>query len=384
MPVLVALMLVVSIFTAAPCAAATATPQSAVTQIDLARKLVEAFGWSEGLPDNPGEKDYLAVLEGNRTFKFEAEDTFDRQTDAVSVRNAPLYGAFTGNGWVHGSSIPTAVHFRIFMPVSGNYTLKAAGRGDEQLWSVAGRAFKVRFGEVLQENIVGQAFIPSGYLEFNALLPPGAGLDYIIFTAPAHAAIGPAAGWNFNAPLTATALAETASSLLANEQLLPDDQSFATKTVAAAANPLPAGAQLTESQIYGKPAAGKWVRASQVAATLAVPVAVDIPGVYRIRIRCMGSEITAGFGPRTITTPAPSILDWVDLGTFRLASGAHLLKIQLPPTGGADVVEISRKRSTPADYLTINKFAGKADDFVTPEELGAVMKSLQEQFKERK
>lgn len=383
MPVLVALMLVLSLI-AAPGAVTAETPPTVVKQIDLAKKLVETFGWSEGLPENPVEKDYLAILTGNRTFKFEAEAIYDSQTDAVSVRNYPLFGAFSGSGWLHGSSVATAIHFRAFIPVSGHYTLKAAARGDEQLWSIAGRAFKVRFGESLQERRVGQVFIPSGSLEFNTLIPPGAGIDYLILTAPDLAAIGPAAGWDFSAPLTAAALAETASSLLANEQLLPDDPAFPSKTLAASSAPLPAGAQLTELQIYGKPVAASWVRASQVPTALAVPLTIDTSGVYRIRIRCLGAEITAGFGARTVTIPAAPALGWVDFGTFRLPKGAHTLEIQLPPAGGADVIEISRKRSTPTDYLSVNKLDKKADAVVTPEELAAVMKSLQEQFKERK
>jgi len=384
MPLLLALMLFVSVTTVAPSAFAAEVSTASLKQFDLAKKLVDAFGWSEGLPENPAAKDYLAVLGGNRTFRFEAEEVFDRQSDAVSIRNSPLFGAFTGGGWLSGITTPTAVHFRVFIPISGNYTLKASARGDEQLWSIAGRAFKVKFSDSLQEGKIGQVFIPSGYLEFNTLIPPAAGIDNLLFTAPAHTAIEPAAGWNFSAPLTAATLAETASSLLGNEQLLPEDMTYAVKKIDASSAALPPGTQLTENQVYGKPVAARWVRATQAAATLAIPVNIDSSGVYHFRIRCMGTEITAGFGARKVTLPAKPYLEWVDFGTFRLPKGTHALEIQLPPSGGADLIELVRKLSTPAAYLAINKLAVTADAAVRPEELDAVMKSLLEQFKERK
>jgi len=384
MPVILALLLLCSIITAAPSAPAAEIQAAAATQFDLAKKIIDTLGWSEGLPEKPEAKDYLAILGGNRTFRFEAEEVFDRQSDAVSTRNSPLFGAFTGSGWLSGISTPTAVHFRVFMPVSGNYTVTVAARGDEQLWSIAGRAFKVKFSDSLQERKVGQVFIPSGYLDFNALIPPAAGLDYLLFTAPSHAAIEPAAGWNFTAPLTAAALAETASSLLGNEPLLPEDGTYAVKNLEASAATLPAGALLTESEVYGKPLAGRWVRATQVPLTLSIPVATDSSGVYRFRIRCMGTEIAAGFGTGKVTRQAKPYLDWVDFGTFRLQKGLNALEIQVPPAGGVDLIEIGRKSSTPADYLAINKLPGKADAAVRPEELDSVMKKLQEQFKERR
>jgi len=384
MPLILALILFFSVTTGAPSASAAEIPSTAVKQSDLAKKIIDAFGWSEGLPENPGAKDYLAILGGDRTFRFEAEEVFDRQSDAVSVRNSPLFGAFTGGGWLSGISTPTAVHFRVFIPISGNYSLKASARGDEQLWSIAGRAFKAKFSDSLQERKIGEVFIPSGFLEFNALIPPAAGIDYLLFTAPAHRAIEPAAGWNFSAPLTAAVLAETASSLLGNEQLLPDDTTSAVKKIEASSAALPAGTQLTEKQVYGKPVAARWVRATQAPATLAIPVDVDSSGVYRLRIRGMGSEITAGFGARKVTLPAKPYLEWIDFGTFRLQKGTRVLEVRLPPSGGADLIEINRKLSTAAAYLAVNKLTVKADAAVHPEELDAVIKSLQEQFKERK
>jgi len=120
-----------------------------VKQAELAKRLVDLFGWSEGLPENPQEKDYRTILGGQRRFRFEAEETYDRVFDAVAVRDYNLFGPFSGRGWLHGITVPTAVHFKVFIPIAGKYTLSAVTKGDAQLWSVAGRAFKVNAGEKL-------------------------------------------------------------------------------------------------------------------------------------------------------------------------------------------------------------------------------------------
>jgi len=60
----------------------TKTAQTQLNEFDLARNLVDTLGFSEGLPAKPVEKDYLQILGGGRTFKFEAESTFDKQTSS--------------------------------------------------------------------------------------------------------------------------------------------------------------------------------------------------------------------------------------------------------------------------------------------------------------
>lgn len=354
-------------------------------QLDLARKLVDALGFGEGLPEKPSEKDYLQILGGNRTFKFEAEDTFDRQSDPIVVRDYPLYGAFSGKGWVHGTTTPLAVHFKVFIPVSGKYTMKVTAKGDNQLWSIAGRAFRLSSGDKFTESTLGQLFIPAGELEFNAVIPTAGAIDCFTFSAPSYAPIEPFEGWSPAKPLSAAAVNEVIASLLGLEPLLPGDTSYGAKIIEAISLPkLPETVHITDNQVLGKPVAAKWVRAFQTGARIAVPLEIESSSVYRIRVRAVGTEISAGFGQRRITAALKPDLDWVDLGTFRLAKGLNTLELQLPPTGGIDIIEVTRKLSSPADYAAITKSDKKGDSPVTPEELDKIIKSLQSQFKERK
>jgi len=372
------------LFSASIVSAAEQKAEGAVTQADLARKLVDQFGWSEGLPENPQERDYRVILGGERRFRFEAEETHDRTFDSVTVRDYNLFGQFTGKGWLHGITVPTAVHFKVFIPLAGKYTLKASTKGDNQLWSVAGRAFKVNAGDTLKETVIGQAFIPAGVLEFNAVIPPGGAIDSLEFFAPALAPLEPVAGWNFQTNLTAGQLAEVVAPLLGKEALLPEDAAVPHKLVSAASvTPLPEALLLTDSQILGKPLANKWLRAGQVAARLQLPLVIDSAGVYQVRVRFVGPTLTAGFGDRTATMPGKPYLDWVDFGVFRLARGGNLLTLAIPPTGGVDSVEIIRRKSSAADYVAVTALGKGVDEPVTSTELDRLLTSLQEKFRER-
>lgn len=359
--------------------------QEQLKEFDLARKLVDTLGFGEGLPEKPLEKDYLQILGGSRTFKFEAENTFDQQSDPVSVRDYPLFGAFSGAGWVHGTTNQVAVHFKVFLPFSGKYTLKAAAKGDNQLWSVAGKAFRLSSGDKFNESTLGQLFIPAGELEFNAVIPPSGAIDYFTLTAPAYAPVEPLAGWTPAGPLTAAKVNETIASLLGLEPLLPDDAGYKAKVIEAASLPgLPGRVHITDNKVLGKTVAAKWVRAFQKGATLTVPIEIETSSVYRVRVRAVGTEISAGFGQRKIIAALKPDFNWIDLGTFRLPKGLNSLELQLPPTGGIDIIEVTKKLSSPADYAAIAKSGINMNAEIKPAELDALIKAIQTQFKERR
>ncbi len=380
-----ALLLSAAILLVAATLSAAETPGGTpATQGELAKKLVDLFGWSEGVPEKPTDRDYLTILGGERRFRFEAEDVYDRYYDTVTVRNYNLFGPFTGRGWIHGTTAATAVHFKVLIPIAGKYTLTASTKGDDQLWSVAGKAFKVNAGANLKETVIGQVFLPPGYLEFNAVIPPGGAIDYLLFSAPALATVAPVAGWNFPAPLTGGQLAEVAVALLGSEGELPEDTAAPHRTLAAAAvSPLPEAFYLTDSQLYGKPLAGKWVRGGLTEAKLTIPVEIDTPAAYRLRVRSVGSPLTAGFGERAVTRTGMPYLEWVDCGMFRLGKGMASLTVLVPPTGGVDTVELARRNSAPDDYVAVAKLGKRADEIITSAELDRLLKQLQEKFKER-
>lgn len=94
------------IFVALVLFAAPAWPAEKVetvfTQKNLAHMIVNQFGWGDGLPKEPVDRDYLVILNGRRTFRFEAENAYNPTTDRVTLAEYNLYGPFSGKGWLLG------------------------------------------------------------------------------------------------------------------------------------------------------------------------------------------------------------------------------------------------------------------------------------------
>lgn len=101
------LFLSVMLFLSQPVTATTA-PES-LSQRDWMINLVDSLGLSFGLPDSPSDNDYLEILSGLRELRYEAED-HHRPTDLVSVNTFESFGAFSGRGWLNGTSLPTKTH----------------------------------------------------------------------------------------------------------------------------------------------------------------------------------------------------------------------------------------------------------------------------------
>ena len=93
--------------------------------------------------------------------------------------------------------------------------------------------------------------------------------------------------------------------------------------------------------------------------------------------------MTAGIDQVLPTVAGKQVLDWIDLGTFRLPKGSHVITVKLPPAGGLDAVAISRRLTTAEAYAAIVKIA-PGEPLIQKGEPETIVKSLQEQFKERK
>lgn len=356
-----------------------------VKQGEFAAKLVSVFQWGGGLPKEAKESDYLAILGGKRTFKFEAEDYYGKKTDNALVRNYPLYGPFSGKGWVSGVTVPTTVHFNIFLPLEGEYQFSVAARGDGQSWSVADKVFKVSPGGALREVAVGKVYLKAGQQKITAELPPEGGIDYLSLTAPPLAPIEPFGGWRFGSPLRRGELAEIAASLLGWESELQPDKSATPKTIAVyEAAELPPTATTTTTAYLGQFSAKKWVRAGFGGAKVDVPLTIEAKGVYAIKIRYLGDTLTAVLDGEKIARTGKPYLDWVDLGLRRLGEGTHMLQLDIPASCGADVVVLERRKSSPADYMALVGLHGDPSSSVGRAEAEKVLTSLVERFKGRK
>lgn len=331
---------------------AESNSSSAVTQGEFAAALVRELGWQAGLPAEPKPADYLAVLSGNRTFRFEAEEVYNAEGDSVTVRNFPLHGPFTGTGWLSGTAEPTLVRFTVFIPRGGDYLLTVVSRGDGQRWKAGERELSVSTGASLRETEAGTVSLKGGSQEITVLLPPEGGVDSFTLTASGdHPAIEPLDGWRVDAPLTWSGYAETIAAALDLEKGFAP--SVAGPQIAGfhSIKPLPASVVVTSAGYLGRHVAPMWVRAGAEGASLELPLTVPATGVYSVRVRLLGARITTDLDGKRVAWEGKPYLEWYDLGASRLAKGPHTLRVQLPPLGGADAVELTARASSPSDYL---------------------------------
>lgn len=359
------------------------TSAQEVTQRDFVRMLVSAFKWDKGLPEKPADKDYLAILGGRRSMHFEAEEFYSAKTDNATVMNYELYGPFSGNGWVSGVALPTTVHFKLFIPLEGEYALNVVSKGDGQIWSAGGKKLKVT-GKHLREEVAGKVHLKAGEQEISVELPPEGAVDSFSLQAPQLAAIEPLDGWRLDAPLTLGAFAEIAGSLLSWEKAITEDSEYKPLNVEIAkAASIPQGAQATTIDYLGRFEAEKWVRAGRSGARVVVPLIITDSAPYQLKVRFLGEAVAAELDGKRIEKAGKPFLDWVDLGVTRLKRGAHTLILRLPPNGGVDILNLVKLKSSPQDYMKLVGIEGTPDDRVSPSRAERLLTSLAERFEER-
>lgn len=394
--------------TAATSAKAPSSPTAVITQGEFARKLVDQFGWEGGLPrvpkevvekkekkskkakeaveyEEPKDRDILRIMEGKRTLKFEAENVYNKKTDDVAVRNFDLIGAFSGISWLGGITTPTTVHFKVFIPLAGEYRLSAAAKGNGQLWKIAGKEYRVDSGERLALTQVATLPLKAGELEFEMVMPPEGGVDYLLFSAPDLTPIEPKEGWRFNAPLTNVDLAFIVSRLLGWEERLPVDTNLGQTTILATElAALPATVTPTDIPYYGQFTGKQWLRAGSQGGKVEIPFTVPRTGIYGLKLRYMGARLAARLDDMNLDRDAKGVLDWIDLGLQRLAEGRHLLLVDLPPYGGLDALVIEPRQASDAAYMALAGIKGDPGAAITVGEADTFMTQLVERYTGRK
>lgn len=356
------------------------------TQRDFGRMIVNQFGWSEGLPKEPTDRDYLVILGGKRTFRYEAEQVYNSQADNVTLRNYALYGPFTGTGWLMGVSQQTSANFSVMLPMTGEYSLKAVIKGKDFVWKVGDR--ELRGGNPagnFSEVDFGKVWIKPGLIQLKATIPPEGAIDSFMLVASDHHSIQPFDGWRFNDPLTALQMAQAGVAMKDVFGQLPDDRQAKLLRIAAvdAASPT-SEAVATTANFLGPFTARSWLRAGHLGAQLQIPLTVPELGYYELRGRLMGEQLSGSLNGTPFSLKGKPYLDMVSLGLFRLEAGKNLLSLKLPPMGGIDVLELTRKSSSPQDVMRLAGVSGSSDRHVTSDEALNYIKTISEKHQVRK
>lgn len=357
------------------------------TQKDFARHILQQFSWNSGLPKVPADRDYLQILGGRRTFRYEAENAYNELTDRVTMRDFPLFGSFTGKGWILGVSDTTSTTFTVLLPIAGEYSLKAVIKGNGFVWSIDDKEYRAdsKSGN-FRETDVAKVALKAGVVTIKVNLPPEGAIDSFSLTAPDHSPIQPLLGWRFKEELTAGRMAEIAVALTNSFSRLPDvGPALSPKPIVVAEKVvLPPTVALTAVSYLGPFTSANWVRADYRGATLQIPVTVAETGYYGLTANVMGETISGTINGTPFKMAAKPYLNRLYLGLHRLESGDNMITITLPPAGGIDTVEFNKKSSAPDDFLRLAGVPGPAERLIAEAEASTLLKSIQDSFAIRK
>jgi hypothetical protein len=361
-------------------AAWAADKPATYTQKDFARMIVQQFQWTGGLPKESADRDYLLILGGKRTYRYEAESAYNPKTDRVSMREYPLFGSFTGKGWIMGVSTATTSTMTVLLPIDGEYDLKAVIKGNGFIWNINGKDYQADSkSTVFRETDVAKLNLKAGVVTVTLTIPPEGAIDSFSLSARDYPSVQPYMGWRFKDALTAARLAETAVSLTNSYAKLPDaDQVNTPKPVVVVEKAtFPPTASATNAAYLGPFSSSQWLRANFSGATVKIPFTVTMTGYYTITANILGEKITGTVNGAPFELAGKIYLSRMSLGLYRLETGENSITVNLPPMGGIDVVDFIRKSTKPEDFLTLAAVPGPPERKIKGDEAIALVKKIQ-------
>lgn len=360
---------------------------SVLTQKDFARLILEEFSWNDGLPQNPTDRDYLSILSGKRTFRYEAENAYNPETDRVTLRSFQMFGPFTGKGWLFGVSETTSSNFTILVPIAGEYDFKSVLKGNGFIWNIDGKDYRVDSNsEKFKELNVTKVVLKAGVHSIKLLIPTEGAIDSFSLSASDYSPVKPYSGWRFRENMTALRMAEIAISLRNNYNQLPDAPSttYPKPLIVADKITLPPTATLTNATYLGSFSSPKWVRADYRGATLQILMNIEEAGFYKLDANVMGDLISGSVNDTPFKLSGKSYLSKLSLGLYRLEAGDNMLTLILPPSGGIDTVEFVKKSSAAADFMVLGGVSGNPDRLIDEKEAITFLKSIHDSVSSRK
>lgn len=326
--------------------------QAQVTQRDWALQLIDSLGWSYGLPEKPTDEDYAQMLSGNRTFRIEAEETY-QQGDRVAVMQFESFGPFSGKGWLNGTKNNSQAHLKFNLPHSGRYRINARMRLPEHHLIFGNRDFRVSGGYNFTDVNVGYVELQAGPQEALLQLRPNGSIDYFELVAEPFGPIMPEGGWRFDDEVTAEDAARTTVQALDLQQDLPPGRQVFK--LEAENLPQPEGTRIYQDSNKGEASGGRYVQVGAAPVKLefytarvsgeVVDVILRAAGTKPVSVKLSGQlETRQQFGPR--------FEDHL-LGTFFLSPGELTIEVQLPAGASLDRLELRSRRSENADLMRL-------------------------------
>lgn len=358
----------------------------ALTQKDFVLAMFKQFQWESGLPEKPTDRDFLQILGGRRTFRYEAENAYTPKTDRVSLNTKNVFGPFTGKGWLAGISDKTMAHFTILLPMAGEYNLKAVIKGDGFVWSAADKKYVADSkSPQFREVEIGKMVLKAGITKLEVTIPPEGAIDAFSLVAADHPPIQPLKGWRLKENLNAGSLAEIVVSMAGLQAGLPRSPDGAAQVLSAdgltARDP---NIQRTDSAYLGKFSSRQWLRANVHGAAVQLPLKIAETGYHDITMNIMGGAVSGTVNDVPFRLTAKPYLEPVAVGLYRLEAGDNTIQVNLPPMGGLDTVTLTRRSSAADEFLKLAGVKGPADRLIPEHEAVSLLQSIRERYPVRK
>ena len=318
-----------------------------LTQRDWMITLTDTAGWLYGLPDEPQDPDYINIMIGNREFRFEAEEHYDKDRDNVSVLSFSNFGDFSGSGWLNGSRTAVDTHLTFTLPLSGRYEIRANVRRPGHVFHIGETTVAVEAGERFTEVAVGTFTFDAGPQEVTVTIPPGGSIDFISLAAPHHAMIAPPDGWDPDASLTWEVINTTLLQLFKLADIFP----LSEDSLVLEAEDFPhENVKIVELSYLG----GKWLQAGGRGAEIQIPLQGLQGGFYSMNLHVQGKDITIVIGGHhTIKLEGKAYLDEYTFPALFLTGQESNITVTLPPDGGIDKLVLTKHQIDPADVKTL-------------------------------
>lgn len=341
---------------------------SSLSQRDWMITMVDTLGWSFGLPDEPQDPDYINILAGNRSYRFEAENIFTRQKNKISVLSFTNFGFYSGQGWLHGDRQPSEILLNFNLPLGGQYQVKANIRQAGHVFNIGEETIKVGGGIEFSEVVIGSYDLDAGPQEIKVTLPPNGSIDYISLTAPDFAIIAPSDGWQPDAELTWDVIETTLLQLYHLADFFPQSDE---PIVIEAEDFVQEGFKSVRIPHLGKPSGGEWLMADPWAAEIRIPFILPQEGFYDLNLRVIGPEMTLTIGDHhQINFKGKAYLEDFVFPSLYFPSKNSDISVSLPPEGGIDRFSLTRRIVEPESVKTLLGF--RHDSPPTPKDLNNI------------
>ncbi|MCF6178556.1 MAG: hypothetical protein L3J63_04085 [Geopsychrobacter sp.] len=326
--------------------------EAQITQRDWALQLIDSLGWSFGLPEKPTDDDYARMLDGNRVYRVEAEEAYQRG-DRVAVMQFKTFGEFSGDGWLNGIKNRTQAHLKFNLPHAGRYKVRARVRLREHHLLIGGRDFRMSGSNQFTDVEVGYVEMQSGEQEAVVQLRPNGSIDYIELEAEPFAPIRPAGGWNFDAALTPEVAARTTIQSLNLQNQLP----LTAQSLNLEAENLvqPAGVRIYRGSNKGEASGGRYVQVGAAPVELNFYAVNLADGVKDLVLRAASGKVLRVKFEGYLESQVRFDSRFTDrvLGTFFVPQGDMSIRVQLPAGASVDRLELRSRRAGRQEMLKL-------------------------------